>query len=82
VALVQVKVVRKIARNRFTIRSSAPNTEVSWQVSGIRKDAWAEAHRIPVEQDKSEEKKGHVPASRRLRPTERDGPGLQALPAP
>jgi hypothetical protein len=38
--------------NRFTIRSNEPRTKVSWQVTGIRRDAYANAHRIPVEQDK------------------------------
>ena len=44
--------------NRFTIRTDKPAVRVSWQVTGIRKDAWAEAHRIPVEQDKTGEAKG------------------------
>ena len=37
-ALVQAKVWRKIKDNRFAIRTSAPNVEVSWQVTGIRND--------------------------------------------
>jgi hypothetical protein len=57
-AFVQVKLVKKIAENRFTLRSSLPRTEVSWQVTGIRQDAFAEAHRIPVEQDKPAEELG------------------------
>jgi hypothetical protein len=32
--------------------------KVSWQVTGIRKDAWAEAHRIPVEEAKPEGERG------------------------
>jgi hypothetical protein len=32
--------------------------KVSWQVTGIRQDAWANAHRIPVEQDKPEAERG------------------------
>jgi len=31
---------------------------VSWQVTGIRQDAWANAHRIPVEQLKPEGERG------------------------
>jgi hypothetical protein len=46
------KIVRKVRNNRFTIRTSRPGLEVSWQVTGIRQDAFANAHRIPVEQDK------------------------------
>ena len=30
----------------------------SWLVTGIRQDAWANAHRIPVEQDKPIEEQG------------------------
>jgi hypothetical protein len=47
---VSAKVTRRVANNSFTIRTSAPGVEVSWQVTGIRKDAWAEANRIPVEE--------------------------------
>jgi hypothetical protein len=32
--------------------------KVSWQVTGIRQDAFAQAHRIPVEQDKAGEDRG------------------------
>ena len=55
---VQAKVVGKIAGNRFTLRSSAPGTEVSWQVTGIRKDPFAERNRIPVEQEKPAAERG------------------------
>jgi len=49
----------KIADNRFTIRTDKPGVEVSWQVTGIRQDAYANAHRIRVEQDKPEKERGH-----------------------
>ena len=32
--------------------------KVSWQVMGIRHDAYAEAHPIPVEEDKPPEEQG------------------------
>jgi hypothetical protein len=32
--------------------------KVSWQVTGIRQDAWANAHRIPVEELKSGKERG------------------------
>ena len=54
----QAIVAEKIAGNRFSIRTDKPNVEVSWQVTGIRKDAYAEAHRIPVEEEKRAEEKG------------------------
>jgi trimeric autotransporter adhesin len=38
--------------NRFTVRSNEPRTKISWQVTGVRHDAYANAHRIPVEQRK------------------------------
>jgi hypothetical protein len=38
----------KISHNQFTIRTDKPNVEVSWQVTGIRRDPYANAHRIKV----------------------------------
>ena len=55
---VWAKVVRKIDANRFTIRTSIPNVEVSWMVTGIRKDAFANTNRTPVEQDKPARDRG------------------------
>lgn len=51
-------VAHKIMDNRFTIAGGAPGMEVSWMVTGIRHDAWANAHRIPVEEDKPAEERG------------------------
>jgi hypothetical protein len=36
----------------FRIRTDEPDTGVSWQVTGIREDPYAKAHRIPTVQDK------------------------------
>jgi hypothetical protein len=55
---VLAKVVSKIQNNRFVIRTNYGHVEVSWQVTGIRKDPWAEAHRIPVEEMKPPEEQG------------------------
>jgi hypothetical protein len=33
--------------------------KVSWQVTGIRKDPWANANRIRVEEDKSAKERGY-----------------------
>jgi hypothetical protein len=55
----QVWVASKIANRVFTIKTDKPNVEVSWQVTGIRQDAWANAHRIPVEVDKASGDQGH-----------------------
>ena len=49
-------VARKIADNRFKIAGGKPGMEVSWQVTGIRHDAYAKDHRITVEEDKGKER--------------------------
>ena len=54
----QAVVAEEIKANRFRIRTDKPNVKVSWQVTGIRQDAFANAHRIPVEEDKSVEERG------------------------
>jgi hypothetical protein len=54
----QAIVAEKIKNNQFTIKTSAPNVEVSWQVTGIRKDEYANKHRIAVEVDKPEVERG------------------------
>jgi len=45
-------VARKIAGNRFSIAGGAPKVEVSWQVTGVRRDPFARAHPLVVEQAK------------------------------
>jgi len=52
-------VAKKISDNRFDIRTDKPEVEVSWQVTGIRKDAYASAHRIVVEEQKPAQERGH-----------------------
>jgi hypothetical protein len=49
-------VAREIKGNRFTIAGGKPGAKVSWQVTGIRHDAYAEAHRTQVEEDKGKER--------------------------
>jgi hypothetical protein len=53
-----VYVAEEIAGNRFVIAGGRPGLKVSWQVTGVRRDAYAEAHRIVVEQDKPAEEQG------------------------
>jgi hypothetical protein len=55
----QAIVAEKIKGNRFVIKTSAPKVEVSWQVTGIRQDAFANKHRIPVEEAKPERERGY-----------------------
>ncbi len=52
------KVYRKVENNEFIIKTSQPDVEVSWQVTGIRQDAFANSDRIPNVVDKEPENKG------------------------
>jgi hypothetical protein len=54
----QAIVAEEIRNNRFTIKTDQPQVKVSWQVTGIRRDPWAVANRIVVEEDKAAEDKG------------------------
>ncbi len=54
----QAIVGSEISDNRFVIRTDKAAVKVSWQVTGIRRDPWAEANRIVVEQDKPESERG------------------------
>ncbi len=51
-------IARKVENNAFKIAGGQPGMEVSWQVTGIRQDAYANAHRIPLEQAKPERERG------------------------
>lgn len=52
-------VARKIADGQFVIAGGTPGIEVSWQVTGIRKDASARHDPIVVETDKPVEERGY-----------------------
>jgi hypothetical protein len=54
----QAIVATEMANGSFSIKTDKPNVKVSWQVTGVRQDAWANAHRIPVEQLKPEKERG------------------------
>ena len=51
-------VAQEVRDNRFQIAGGKPGLKVSWQVTGIRQDAWAEANRMAVEEDKPVEEQG------------------------
>jgi hypothetical protein len=42
----------------FTIQTDKPNTKVSWQVTGIRQDEWANKNRVIPEIEKETNNKG------------------------
>jgi hypothetical protein len=46
-------------RSHFKIAGGTSGMKVSWQVTGIRKDPWANAHRIKVEEDKPDNERGY-----------------------
>jgi predicted lipoprotein with Yx(FWY)xxD motif len=47
-----VYIADEISGNRFRIAGGKPGIKVSWQVTGIRQDVYANAHRLPVEVEK------------------------------
>jgi hypothetical protein len=51
-------VAREISGNSYEIAGGEPGMKVSWQVTGIRQDPYAEKNRIPVEQDKGTGERG------------------------
>jgi hypothetical protein len=53
-----VYVAEEINDNRFRIAGGAPGGKISWQVTGIRHDRYADAHRIPVEEEKPANERG------------------------
>ncbi len=54
-----IYIAHEIENHRFRIAGGSPGLKVSWQVTGIRHDAYAEAHRSPVEADKPAGEVGH-----------------------
>lgn len=73
-------VAEKVRENHFRIAGGSPGLEVSWQVTGIRHDVFAEKHRIPVEMKKSQAERGNYlhpadygqPAEKSVDPAVRD----------
>jgi len=55
----QAMVASKILNHVFVIKTDKPLVEVSWQVTGIRQDAWANARRILTEVTKDPSDQGH-----------------------
>jgi hypothetical protein len=53
-----VYIAQKISGNRFKIAGGRGGLEISWQVTGIRHDAYADAHRIPEVEDKPPAERG------------------------
>lgn len=45
--------------SHFRIAGGITGMKVSWQVTGIRKDPWANAHSVQVEEDKPDKERGY-----------------------
>jgi uncharacterized protein DUF5907 len=54
----QAIVATEVQNNRFTIKTDKPSVKVSWQVTGVRQDAYAAAHPLQVEVDKQGDERG------------------------
>jgi hypothetical protein len=54
----QAIVAREIQNHQFQIRTNAPSVKVSWQVTGVRQDAFAKAHPLVVEKEKEARLRG------------------------
>jgi len=54
----QAIILEEISDNKFVIKTNEKNVKVSWQVTGIRKDPYAENHRMQVEVEKKGEERG------------------------
>ncbi|MBV9614094.1 MAG: hypothetical protein JO031_01405, partial [Ktedonobacteraceae bacterium] len=52
-------IAQKIINRRFRIAGGSQGLEVSWQVTGIRKDFWAQAHPLTVEAEKPNNERNH-----------------------
>jgi hypothetical protein len=53
-----IYVAEEVHNHQFKVSGGAPGAKVSWQVTGIRHDAFADAHRIVVEENKSIAERG------------------------
>jgi trimeric autotransporter adhesin len=54
----QAIVSSEVQNHEFAIRSSVPNVKVSWQITGVRQDAYAKANPMVVEEEKEPRLKG------------------------
>lgn len=55
----QAIVHTKMNNGKFVIQTNQPNVEVSWMVTGVRNDKYANAHRVVPEVEKEPQFKGH-----------------------
>jgi hypothetical protein len=81
----QAIISEKVQGNSFMIKTDKPNVEVSWQVTGVRQDPFANANRVIDVVEKTREEKGKYihpalygqPASKQI-----DAPRISTSPDP
>jgi hypothetical protein len=49
---------QKVQNGKFMISTNATHVEVSWQITGVRQDAYAKAHPLVVEETKADGERG------------------------
>jgi hypothetical protein len=75
-------IAQEVTGTRFKIAGGVPGQKVSWQVSGVRQDAYAAAHPLRVETRKSRKDQGtlqFVPKGSNAKPMQ-TGPKAVAVP--
>lgn len=55
----QAIVASEISNHHFSIKTDKPSVKVSWQVTGVRQDPYAQAHPLQVEVEKPERERGY-----------------------
>ena len=84
----QAIIAEKLSNNQFVVQTDQPNVEVSWQITGVRNDPWADANRVQTEVEKTGKEAGKYlhpslygqPASMGMPQPESD-PGIETPPS-
>jgi len=74
-----VYISQEITGNQFKIAGGRLGLKISWQVTGIRHDAFAESHRIQVEVEKTGKERGRYLYPRELGKPESKGIGYEEI---
>ena len=54
-----VYIAEEVSDNRFKIAGGVSGMKISWQLTGVRKDPWAQEHPLIVDKEKSPNEKGY-----------------------
>ena len=74
-------IAEEISGNHFKVAGGKPGAKVSWQVTGVRQDAYAKVHRIKVEEDKPAQERGHYLHPELFGASEKEAIGTSGPPA-